>query len=336
MASMDIFNGSAFNTTSLTAAINRTPFKPQMLGSLGLFEAVPVRTRTVFIDARDGGITLIPTSAIGAPPKELEPDNRTAIPLRTVRLAEGFTLYAEEVQGVRAFGSETETVQVQAEYLRRMARVRDDMELTHEHHRLGALQGKLLDADGTTVIYDFFEQFGISEPAAIDFELDTASTNIRGKCSQVIRAMALAGRGAMVPGATVHALVGDEFFDKLISHPQVERTYLNWAAAADLRQDLTYQAFSFGGITFHNYRGTDDGVVGVEADEAVFFPVGARDVFKKAQAPAEFEPFVNTPGLDTYAINFRDLQRNAWVRGELYSYPLYINQRPDMIQRGTA
>lgn len=336
MATMDIFNGSAFNTTALTGTINRTPFKPQLLGSLGLFEVMPVRTRTVFIDMRDGGMKLIPTSAIGAPPKELTPDNRSAVPVQTTRLAEGFTLYAEEIQGVRAFGTESETTQVQAEYLRRMQRVRDDMELTHEHHRLGALQGKLLDADGSTVIYDFFDLFDIAEPAVIDFDLDTTTTNVRAKCSQVIRAMATAGKGAMVPGATVHALVGDEFFDKLISHPQVERTYLNWSAAAELRTDLTYQAFSFGGITFHNYRGTDDGEIGIEANEAVFFPVGARDVFKKAQAPAEFEPYVNTPGLDTYAINFRDLQRNAWVRGELYSYPLYINQRPDMIRRGTA
>jgi hypothetical protein len=83
-----------------------------------------------------------------------------------------------------------------------------------------------------------------------------------------------------------------------------------------------------GGITWHNYRGTDDNsTVAIAPDEAKFFPVGARDVFKKAQAPAEFGPYVNSLGQDTYAMNIPDRDRQAWTGGELYSYPLYFCQR---------
>ncbi|WP_136686192.1 major capsid protein [Falsirhodobacter xinxiangensis] len=318
MATMDIFNGSAFNTTALTGQINRVDYKPGFLGSLGLFRAMPVRTRTILVEMRDGRLQLIPTSAIGAPPKELSPDDRSAVPLKTTRLAEGFTLYAEEVQGVRAFGSESETIQVQAEYLRRMARVREDMELTHEHHRMGALMGTLLDADGTTVIYDFYEEFGLTRPAVIQWNLDSESFNIRGAAAALVRDMSTKSRGAINQSTTVHALAGDEFYDKLVSHPKVERTYLNYQAAAELRGNGNpYGTFQFGGVTWHNYRGTDDGTtISVPADQARFFPVGATDVFVKAQAPAEFMPYVNTPGLDTYAMNIRDLQRDAWVRGD--------------------
>jgi hypothetical protein len=260
------------------------------------------------------------------------------VPLKTTRLAEGFTLYAEEIQGIRAFGSETEFAQVQTEYLRRMASVRDDMELTHEYHRLGALQGLLLDADGSTVIYNYFTEFGVSQPAAIDFDLDNASPApgaVRAKCAEVIRGMQRSAGGAFTPSTTVHALVGDAFYDALIRHPEVEKTYLNWAAAADLRGDRSFQSFTFGGITWHNYRGTDDNsTVAIATDEAKFFPVGARDVFKKAMAPAEFGPYVNTLGQDTYAMNIPDRDRQAWTRGELYSYPLYFVQRPDVLRRG--
>lgn len=338
MASMDIFNSSAFSMTSLTGAVNKVGYKPQLLGSLNIFEPMPVRTRTVFVDRREGKLTLIPSSPVGAPPKELVVDPRNAVPLKTTRLAESFTLYAEEIQGIRAFGSETEFAQVQAEYLKRMASVRDDMDLTHEFHRLGALQGLLLDADGTTVIYNYFTEFGVTEAPAIDFDLDNASPAtgaIRLKTAEVIRSMSRSAGGAFTPGTTIHALTGDGFYDSLVTNPEVEKTYQNWAAAADLRQDRTWQAFTYGGITWHNYRGTDDNsTVAIDPDEAKFFPVGAKDVFKKAMAPAEFGPYVNTLGQDTYAMNIPDRDRQAWTRGELYSYPLYFCQRPDVLRKG--
>lgn len=337
MASMDIFNNSAFSMTSLSGVANKLDYQPQLLGELGIFEPMPVRTRTVFVDRRDGALTLVPTSATGEAPSELKGDDRDAVPLKTTRLAKGFTLYAEEVQGIRAFGSETELEQVQGEYLRRLARVRGDIELTHEFHRLGALQGKLLDSDGSSVIYDYFDRFDVTEAAAVNFALTTDATDVRGKCNQVVRAMARSARGSFTPATRVHALVGDTFYDLLINHPQVRKTYEGWAAAADLRAGGAFQAFTYGDITFHNYRGTDDGsTVGVAATEAKFFPVGANGVFKKAMAPAEFGPYVNTLGMDTYAMNIPDRDRQAFTRGEIYSYPLYLCQRPEVLRKGVS
>jgi len=337
MASMDIFNNSAFSMTSLSGVVNKLDYQPQLLGELGLFEPMPVRTRTVFVDRRDGGLTLIPTSPTGAPPSELDGDNRDAVPLKTTRLAKGFTLYAEEVQGIRAFGSESELEQVQGEYLRRMARLRADMELTHEYHRLGALQGKLLDADGSSVIYNYFDQFGPAEESAVDFAFTASTTDIRGICNGIVRSMARSAKGAFTSATTVHALVGDTFYDALINHETVRSTFEGWSAAADLRQGNAFQAFTFGGIKFHNYRGTDTGsTVAIADGEAKFFPIGASGVFKKAMAPAEFGPYVQTLGMDTYALNIPDRERQAWTRGEIYSYPLYICQQPQVLRKGTS
>lgn len=334
MSSMDVFNSSAFSMRTLTGTVEKMDYIPQLLGQLGIFEPQPVRTRAVFVERRNETLALIPDSPIGAPPEELNKSKRDAVPLGLTRLTKGFTLYAEEVQGLRAMGSETDLMTVQAEYLRLMGRVRDDMELTHEHHRLGALQGKLLDADGTSVIQNYFTTFGVSEPTAIDFALTTATTNIRGKCQQVIRAMARKAKGAFTPATRVHALAGDTFYDGLINHPLVRETYLNWEAAADLRNSTAFQSFTFGGITWHNYQGTDDNsTVAVPVNEAKFFPVGARGVFKVAYGPAEFGDFVNTLGIPVYAMNILDRDRNAWTRGELYSYPLYFCQRPDLLQK---
>lgn len=332
MATMDVFNSSAFSTTSLTGAVNKIPYKPDFLGSLGIFTPMPVRTRNVFVDRRDGKMTLIGSSADGAPPEELSKDSRDAVPLKTVRLAKGNTIRAAEVQGIRAFGGDTELQAVMAEYLRGQSRVRVDMEATHEYHRLAAVQGKLLDADGS-VIYDYFTEFAESEVAAINFALNVDTTNVRTKCHAVVRGMAKSSKGSFTTSTEVHALAGDEFFDKLVDHPNVREAYKNYAAASDLTEGKAFGAFKYGGITWHNYRGTDNDDIAIGSTEARFFPVNGRDIFKKAMSPLESIQHANTPGQDLYSILIRDLERNFWVRGEQYSYPLYFCQQPRVLRK---
>lgn len=338
MATMDIFNGSAFSTTSLSGMVEKMDYVPGLLGSLGIFEPTPVRTRNIFVDRIDGGLTLIPTSADGAPPEVLDGETRDAVSLKTTRLTKRFTLYAHELDGIRAFGSESELMAVQREYGRRMARIRADMELTHEFHRLGALQGLLLDADGTTVIYNYATQFNEAIPAATSFELDQTGTDVHGICKDISRSMVRSGGGAFTTGTTIHALAGDDFYDALISHPNVEKFYLQQQAANALReaQGAIFESFRVGGITFHNYRGTDNNsTVAIPVAEAKFFPVGARDVFKVAHAPLETIEYVGTPGQSVYAMNVPDRDRNMWTKGEIYSYPLHVCQQPSVLRKGT-
>lgn len=336
MASMDIFKDDAFSMVELSAAVRDVSFVPQLLGSLGVFEEKGVFTRKIAIEKKGDSLSLIPTSPDGSAPRQNIQEQANIRDFRTVRLADSFTLYASEVADMRAFGTESELKVVQVEYAERMAGVRTNMDLTHEFHRLGALQGKLLDADGTSVIYDYFDEFDIAEEDAVDFALDVDTTDVRGKCHELTRDLARSAKGAFTTATTVHALAGDAFYDDLIKHPNVVRSYEGWAAAADLRQNVAFSAFTFGGITWHNYRGTDDNsTVAIDPDEVKFFPVGAKDVFKKFMAPAsEFMPFVGTKGQDVYAMNIFDRDREAWTKGELYSYPLYMCVRPQALRKG--
>ena len=331
MATMDIFPQSAFNTVSLTAAFQKIPYQPSLLGELGIFEPTPSRTRHIAIERRNGFLSLVPTSPIGGAVTQLNDDKRDIRDFRTVRLAKGFTIFAEELNGIREFGSETELMQVQEEVARRAGRVKNDMELTEENMRLGALRGVVYDADGS-VIRNWYTEWGIAAPAVINFALDVATTDVRQQCMSVIRAMARASQGAYTNASSIHALAGDQFYDALIGHPSVKQTYLNWNAATDLRQDLAFQAFTFGGITFHNYRGTDDqSTVTVPSADAFFFPVDAPGVFQVARGPAEFEPWVNSLGQESYALTIPDRDRQAWTKFEQYTYPLHICTRPEML-----
>ena len=148
MVSMDIFHSDAFSAIQLTAAVEKIPYRPALLGSLNLFEPDRIRVEWAVIEKRDGTLALIQTSERGAPLAEQAAIKRDIRSFRTVRLAKGDTIRASELQNIRAFGSETDLQTVQQEVAVRLARLRNDLELTLENHRLGAIQGIVLDADG--------------------------------------------------------------------------------------------------------------------------------------------------------------------------------------------
>ncbi|WP_142847235.1 major capsid protein [Telmatospirillum sp. J64-1] len=339
MATLDIFRQDAFSMISMTEAVEKAPYKPGFLGSIpDLIVPKPVRTESVAIEEREGVLSVIQTSERGAPLAQRGTERRKVRDFRTVRIAKGDRLTASELQNIRAFGSESEFMQVQDEVMRRLGGptgLRAEVELTHEHMRLGMVQGKMLDADGS-VIYDWFQEFGIPEPAEIDFDLDNASPEpgvVRKKCTQVVRAVMRGLGGVVAPGFQIIALCGDAFWDDLTAHSEVRETYLNQQEAADLRQGNAFGVLNYGGITFINYRGTDDNSkVAVGADKCRFFP-SVPGVFEMAMAPAETFDFVNTPGQSVYSMIVWDKDRNAWVDIEVYSYPLFICKRPAALQR---
>jgi hypothetical protein len=336
MAEMTIFQNDAFRAATLTTALNRRPHKPGFLGAQGLFTPKPVRTITVGVESQGGKLALIQTSERGAPLVAADVNKRDVRDFRTVRIAKQDTIHAHELQSIRAFGSTSELQQVQAEVAQRLANLQDDVDLTHEYMMLGAIQGIVLDADGS-VIRNWYTEFGIAQPAEFDFELDDPTTDVRGKCTAVVRAVQRAAQGGWLPSTQVHALAGDDFFDKFVAHDHVRDTWLNQQAAAELRNAVAFDSIRFGGITFWNYRGTDDNsTVAIAPGQCKFYPVGGKDVFEVAQSPAETFDFVNTPGQPSYAMLIPDRDRNAWIKPEVYSYPLHICTRPAMLQRAKA
>lgn len=341
MATMDIFSSDAFRMVELTDALNKQDFQPSFLRSLGLFLPRRVRTEAVAIEEKDGVLSLIQTSERGAPLTQGTGARRKIRDFRTPRIAKGDRINASEIASIRAFGSETELMQVQQEVAERLngpAGLMRQVELTWEHMILGAVQGVVLDADGSTTIYNWFTEFSVTQADEIDFDLDNsspASGAVRKNCNKVVRAMMVAAKGAWVPGRTrVMGLCGDNFWDDLTAHKEVRETYLNTQEAKDLRGGNAYESFSYGGIEWVNYRGTDDGsTVAINTDKAKFFPVDAPGAFVMGYSPGEFFDTINLPGRDVYALIVPDRDRNAYVDVEVYSYPLPICTRPAMLQR---
>lgn len=336
----DIFSQNGWGVIEFHEDIvDKVDFKPQLLGSLGLFDPIYSRSRTIAIADRDRTLTLIPTSENGEAPKELIPTGARMRKFDAVRLAKGSTVYAIELAGVTTLPFDQQTRDIADEIVDRTARIKGDLELTWEHMRFGAIQGKVLDADGSTVLHNWYTEWGINEPSEINFALDVETTDVRKKCRDLKRDMQRKAKGVWTPGTRVGALVGDTFFDLLVNHKQYLETRLNTNRSAEVENIEGYAAVTFEGITFINYRGTDDdSTIAIGSEKARFFPIGATGAFKVGWAPAsEFKPYYNRRGQEYYGLLLEDKSgRDEWDRVEIYSYPLFIATRPEMLLRGKA
>jgi Phage major capsid protein E len=241
-------------------------------------------------------------------------------------------LWASEIQGIRAFGSESETQQIQAEVARRLRRLRSDAEATFEYHLLNGIQGKVLNPKNGTTVIDYFTEFAITPATEIDFDLDNSSPGsgaLRKRCQALIESVEETLGGLSTGAVQLRAECGSAFFADLVAHKEVRETYLNTAAAADLRSRVSDEV-SFGGINFRRYRG--NAAFGIPVDKAVFYPEGVEGLFEIYYAPADTFETVNTLGLPLYARSIPDRDRDEWVRLEIESNPLPICTRPQVLR----
>lgn len=331
MPGIDIFNGNAFSLQSLTARLNDMPHIPTRLGDLGIFQAEGIRTLDISIERKGNTLVLVKTTERGAPGQQNTRDARNIRKLSTHRVALEDTITADEVQNVRAFGSETELQTVEAEVDQRMGRMGRSIDATEEFHRIGAIKGQVLDADGSTLI-DLFTEFGVVAQGELDFDLDNAtpaSGALRKKCSSVIRLIEDELGG--LPYSGIHAMCSAEFFDDLIAHPEYRATYLNWPEAARLRERGARETriVQFGGISFEEYRGKVGATDYVAANKAHIFPLGVPDLFVTRYAPAEYWDTVNTLGLPRYGVMNPDGTDPAHKRTiRVQSQMIHICTRP--------
>ncbi len=323
MPMLDVFNGDAFSVVSLTDAIIKAPYKPGRIGALGLFRASGIPTTTATVEMKDGRLSLIPVTPRGGPGSTIGAQKRTLRAFTVPHLERDSTVLADEVQNIRAFGSENATEAVEQLVNDRLADLRAMHEVTLEHLRAGAIQGQVLDADGSTVILDLFSEFGVSQQT-VDIDL---GGDVRNQCVAIQRLSEDVLGAEMVTG--YRAFCGDNFFDAFIASDAVKES-LKYQESSLLRTDLR-AGFEYGGITWENYRGRVSGVDFFASDEAYVVPVGTS-IFATYFAPADYEETVNTLGLPVYAKQVPDPSGlNKYRRINTQSNPLCLNLRPDAV-----
>jgi len=341
---MDVFNNDAFATTRLTDAINKRPFKPGLIGRLGLFVAKGIDTTTLWVEEEEGRLSLVQTSPRGAPGQTQGREQRNAYAFRAKHLQLNDAIYADEVQNVRRFGSERELETVESKVNERLGEMQDNIVVTLEYHRIGALKGLVLDADGTT-LENLFTKFDVAQQTlAIDFGDDGSNPETEMR-NQLVGAKRLAEDelgGLMIDGFV--NLCGKDFWDNLVAHESVRRAY-DTQQGQHLGQDLREVGFTWAGITHYEYRGSvapigsGTAVDFVEDDEAWLVPLCTPSIYVVRYAPADYVDAVNElppAGLPFYARQAPDPSGfNKHRALEVQSNPITLNLRPRAVVKLT-
>lgn len=333
---MAVFGGDPFTEAAMIRAIDKRPYKPNMLDQIIQFAPTPVNTDVVFLESRQGKLTLIQTTQRGAPIEMQAPDPKNRRPFEIPRIAKGDKLFAHELANLSPNENESEEMAVARRIDRMQTGLIDDVEFTEEHMRLGALSGIVLDADGAE-LHNFFTEFGITAPAAVDLTLDNAAMTIGALREKIgtllVQPIARASGAGNSPRFSMNAVCGDAFWYALTGHPAVAKTYEGYAAAASLRDENLWSNFFFAGVNWWHYRGSDDGsTIAVSTNQAKVFPVGVPGMFQHIIGPCnEMFATMNQDGRRYYPLLLRDRDRDQWVQPEIYAYPMFFNGRPDLV-----
>lgn len=328
---LDIFNDDAFSVSSLTSAINEQPHQPGRIGALGLFQEEGVSTTSVTIEHNKGGLSLVPVGERGKPATPTERDARNMRSFVVPHLKEGDTLLADAVQNLRAFGSESEVETAQNLVNQRLAKMNRKLDATNEFHRVGAIKGLILDADGTSVIYDLYAEFGIAQET-VSLVLGTGTTNVRNKILEAVRKSEDKLGATAVSGYRI--FFGRTLFDQFTAHAKVESAWERYNEGEMLRADPR-GGFLFGGAYCEEYRGKVGSQAFIGDTEAYLVPEGVADLFITRFAPADYMETANTLGLPKYAKQ-EALRMNRGLEIEAQSNPLNLCTRPGAIIKITA
>ena len=310
---------NGFTLVQLTAAIMALPNRFSKVTDAAVFGWKPQTTPTATIEMKNGVLALVPTTPWGGVAPKNSPDRRImrAFPIPHMPFED--TVLATDVMGVRAFGTENSLATVTGAVNDKLQSMKDKIDQTLEWRQMGALKGMVLDADGT-VLADYFTEFGVTKKV-VTFDFSDPAFDVRSACVSVVRHIEDNLVGDRM--TNVHAYVSGEFFDGLVGHPKVQAAYAGWSEAANKLGGDLRKGFTFGGITFEEYRASVDGKAFIDAGEGHAFPKGTFNTFVDFGAPADFNETVNTLARPYYAKQKnKDFERGVDIHVQANHLPL--------------
>lgn len=284
-----------FTVSNLTASINNITMPPMRIAELGIFEERGIRTTTMSVEFKDGEIIIVPEKERGADGTHTEDRERKLFTFTAVHLPLEASIYADDIQNVRAFGSESELEQLDTLISDKQEDHRMSLDATIEYFRAGALTGKVLGAKGNTIV-DLHATFGIT-PSQVTNEIDFTKP-LR---SQVLKAKTDSKKNQKgVKGRRYHALCSESYFAKLMDNEDFVKAFERAQEGAALRNDVS-GGVEWQGVTWEQYEDDINGKLIIPEGEARLFPTDKPKLFLTRFAPANYSETVNTIGLPYYS-----------------------------------
>lgn len=336
--------GNAFEVVDYSQELTIIPNQWTLLNDVGLFTEEPLTTHTVTFEQTDQTLGLVGDIMRGAKPQANKDDLRKirSYPLAHFKMTD--KVLPQDIQGKRAYGSQTAAETEAAVLARKMARVRKNFDITLEVARFSTLTTGNLYAPNGTIAGNLFTDFAVTQKS-VDFDLGNSSADIIAKVEEVIAHM----QDNANTGDVITSVVGycsPTFFAALISHAKVVDAYKYYSATQGqeiLRNRAgngagqaggLYREFSFGGIRFIEVRTVLAGATLIPTGEAHFVPVGTTDMFMTYFGPANKLDFVNTLAERTYMFSYRDPKGES-VDIDAESNFVNIIRRPQLVVKGT-
>lgn len=328
------FTGTGFDMAAMTAAVNKLPNLYNRL--VPIFPESGITTTTLLVEQMNGTLSIVRSRPRGAPADKVEADKRALRSFVIPHLPVEDTLLPQDYQNIRAFGSDN-ALESQSDILgRKLQKMKNVIDQTREHLRMGALKGIILDADGST-LSNLYTEFSIVQKT-VDFALDDDETDVRAKCSEVVDHIETNLKGESMTG--IHVFVDKTFFDALVSHPNVEKAFASYQIGNQNLAGDYRRRFEFGGLVFEVYSAvwTDkDGTsrLAIASGEGHAFPEGTGNTFEEVVAPGNMIEAVNTVGMPYYSSMY-ELPHGQGMSLWAESNPLPICKRPEVLVKVTA
>ena len=303
-----------FSVYSLTAVINRFPFRPGLIGAMNLFAPRPLTTTVALIEQQNNRLALIPEVPRGGPPNRNVMGERGVLPFLVPHFPLSDTVMADSILGVRAFGTEDRLMAINDVITARTESMNMKHDVTLEHLRLGAVKGDIItivnrETGAIEKTINLFHHFGIEQPPVVDWPLLfppgglTEQLAWEAPLRALITTMArdMGDELGGMPMSYMFCLCGSDFFDAVARLPELRQITLATTAAEALRDPILGQRILYAGCVFQEYIGGVGGYRFVEPEMSYFFPVGVPELFIEAYAPADYMETVNTTALRRYA-----------------------------------
>lgn len=324
---------NAFKLVERTSLLERNPVQYGRARESSIFTVQGTATTTVRVLEKDGKISVIPMKGRGENPTLRTANRRTARYLDIPHFPLQDRVHAESLQDVVTDDGQRLT-SFALEKAQRLQDLNNDLAITEEWLMCKSLSGVLLDNDGSTVIYNFYEQFGKTKKV-INFPFSVGTTKVRKLCMDVSRHIEDNLLGDTMTQTEVWC--SPNFFDQLIGHSSVEKVFEGHQAAVERLGGDPRKGFSFGGLKFSEYRGKAAGANGVqlnfiEPDKAIAFPMGTRQTFEVWYGPSVLNAInnVNRLGRPRYAFETQD-SKGRWAELDVEMNPLPMCKRPEVL-----
>ena len=253
-------------------------------------------------------------------------------------------IFPDDVQGWRKSGTPDQAEDLGSVIADKIEDMRAVADQTREYMKIQAIKGLTKDAAGTTIA-DMFTEFGVSQNT-IDFATGTAATKIDNKVSELKRYVAKNAKAGGAIGA-IECAVSPEFFDAMVTHPQVREAYLYYTANVNPNRDdmAMYErwgvvdTFRYKGILFYSYdaeftlpAGTTERAFGttdsaITKQEGYSIVSGMRGLYRAYFGPQNTLSGANAVGSEMYLSQYRD-PKDKYIDLELEMSPLYILMKP--------